>query len=371
MRSAFSKRGFVLGGSVLGALLLVVTTWQWLGMADVLHMHGDSRVYGDHKPQELMIERSFSALQTASGVTAQSTLASPASRGRTPEETPLSAPALRAGPTSRGGSGSCGIVRQGAPDIRTVKKIRFFHLRKAGGTSVKYHIHKIAKYLNISFEVLEGKPAAFKDIFMERDNETLYISHLRDPVKRVWSSFDYDGRIMCSKMSKKRLGPLLVSPNSTIRTCTVREWAHRHRRGLANARSCTNAFYPEGCNVWWCVVNCETRWLGGLAAWGSKQFRDDHNPARLERAKRVIDELDVLVIIERITPKCLGELSAYFGVPDRFNKMVYKPSFAAKRMKIFKKNHPYEVTDADKQLVIDMTDQDRELYRYAVASRGN
>lgn len=135
-------------------------------------------------------------------------------------------------------------------DMTQYDTIHLFHLRKAGGTSLRLFLKQIADLHNISFTVNEGECWRYPDKFVDQhhlrqytdpnhNHSTLVVTMLRDPVDRVVSAYWGEGDINAS------------NPHS------FRDWIAK-----MNATAVTrNA--PDGFWMWGCASNCLTKWYGG------------------------------------------------------------------------------------------------------------
>ena len=75
----------------------------------------------------------------------------------------------------------------------SIKRIYFYHVRKAGGTMIRNYLQKVAEYYNIHLQVDEYNHASTKEEVGSQPN-TIYITNLRDPVERSISHFKYSGK---------------------------------------------------------------------------------------------------------------------------------------------------------------------------------
>ena len=73
-----------------------------------------------------------------------------------------------------------------------IKRIHLLHIRKAGGTSIRYFLLRVAAQHNLTLVVREGKNGPL--IPAKKRNDTLYITSLREPLSRLISHYHYDGR---------------------------------------------------------------------------------------------------------------------------------------------------------------------------------
>jgi hypothetical protein len=80
-----------------------------------------------------------------------------------------------------------------------INRIFFLHMRKAGGTTIRRYLLKVAKHYNLTFEAREGKQT--REIPM--DANTLYVTNVREPVERAISNYKYDLRWDCKQLVNK------------------------------------------------------------------------------------------------------------------------------------------------------------------------
>lgn len=106
-----------------------------------------------------------------------------------------------------------------------------YHARKAGGTSLRHWL----KQANIEHTVMEGYN-------LDRVKNETWITSIRDPVERLWSSFKYEGRWELKKH---------LFNNSGV---PFNKW-HEKTSSLICRRK-----------TWQCSRNCFTRWFSGCVA---------------------------------------------------------------------------------------------------------
>ena len=76
---------------------------------------------------------------------------------------------------------------------QSIKRIYFYHVRKAGGTMIRNYLQKVAEHYNIHLQVDEYNHALYiEEVGSQPD--TIYITNLRDPVERSISHFKYSGK---------------------------------------------------------------------------------------------------------------------------------------------------------------------------------
>ena len=82
----------------------------------------------------------------------------------------------------------------------TIRRIVFFHMRKAGGTTLRQYLQRVAKFWGLEFKVYEGGLILQDSNNNNNDNDeieipssrndTLYVTHLRHPISRLVSHFN-------------------------------------------------------------------------------------------------------------------------------------------------------------------------------------
>jgi hypothetical protein len=82
-----------------------------------------------------------------------------------------------------------------AAAVAVVKIRRIFlgHMRKAGGSALRAYLAQVAAHYNLTFVVAEAIKLETPGIRAD----TLYITHVRDPVNRTLSQFLFEGRWRC------------------------------------------------------------------------------------------------------------------------------------------------------------------------------
>ena len=82
---------------------------------------------------------------------------------------------------------------------QSIKRIYFYHVRKAGGTMIRNYLQKVAEHYNIHLQVDEYNHASSKEE-VGSNLDTIYITNLRDPVERSISHFKYSERWDCEQL---------------------------------------------------------------------------------------------------------------------------------------------------------------------------
>jgi hypothetical protein len=71
------------------------------------------------------------------------------------------------------------------------KTIFLYHSRKAGGSTLRRLLQQVAQKHNVSFITKEGVVLEEEDM---HQNQTLFVTSLRDPIDRIISSYWFEGR---------------------------------------------------------------------------------------------------------------------------------------------------------------------------------
>jgi hypothetical protein len=136
------------------------------------------------------------------------------------------------------------VCRPSFGTTRQIKRIFFGHMRKAGGSTLHSYLKAVARKYNLTFVVKE----ATKFEIPGKRGDTLYITHMRDPVTRAISHFSYENRWPCSQ---------LVYNKSFVPT---------NENAFDFATWIYNDNKPGTCSRlnkrgWKCAFNCYIRWL--------------------------------------------------------------------------------------------------------------
>jgi hypothetical protein len=133
-------------------------------------------------------------------------------------------------------------------------------MRKAGGTTLRGYLKKVANYYNLEFHAKEGfhfehpssggyhhdseQPLSLSPPRLD----TLYVTHVRDPLARSISHFQYEGRWNCTTLKQPQFVPTLEN------AMEFDTWIHSD---VAHIHQCSIRPRP----LWKCSENCYTRWL--------------------------------------------------------------------------------------------------------------
>jgi hypothetical protein len=142
--------------------------------------------------------------------------------------------------------------------LYALSDVFLFHTRKAGGTSLRAWL----KAERIDFSVAEGYN------LRRKKGKEVWVTSIRDPVNRLWSSFTYEGRWV------------LRNNNFTGGGVPFEDWLARTSTPVCSAKT------------WQCSENCFTRWYSGCT---SGKIDDS-----FEAAVRGLAQFDVVVNVDRL-----------------------------------------------------------------------
>ena len=139
-----------------------------------------------------------------------------------------------------------------------IRRIYFAHMRKAGGTTLHHYLTRVADELGLTLDVGEG------EIFEVPGtrNDTLYVTHIRDPVKRLISNFEYEGRW---GWNCKWLETVVPEAGEDMETLTKMLSEKERSDSLDYFLRRDKAINSTSCErkhlYYWCSQNCFSRWL--------------------------------------------------------------------------------------------------------------
>ena len=183
---------------------------------------------------------------------------------------------------------------------QSIKRIYFYHVRKAGGTMIRNYLQKVAEQYDIHLQVDEYNHASSKEEVGSKP-DTLYITNLRDPVERSISHFKYSERWDCEQ---------LVHNESFIPT-------QLNARPFSSWNG-TKGFESSPCDLEFsftqCAVNCYLQTFSGMGCTNNEWFKQ-YNMA-FDRLRKY----NLILIYERFKdPKYIHAVEDYFGGIQGFN----------------------------------------------------
>lgn len=131
-----------------------------------------------------------------------------------------------------------------ADDGTTFDRIVFLHMRKAGGTSVRNYLRNVAARHKVPLKIMEGWTLVEKPGDVPN---TLYVTHMREPVSRAISHYKYEIRWDCPKQHRvSGFVPTLENQQMNLTQFALKDWRAGSRK------------------YWTCSSECYTRWSTGL-----------------------------------------------------------------------------------------------------------
>jgi len=152
------------------------------------------------------------------------------------------------------------------------ERVFLYHMRRAGGTSLRWYCRHLAEAHKMAFDVVERFSLDYHAEFVAAPS-TLHVVSLRDPIDRIKSAYRFEGR-----------------------------WPQRqHDRTIENAQSFAD--WADSSrddhripNVMWdCTRNYYTRALIGYPAVGAAGL----GRAELELAKERLEEFEIVLVTEQ------------------------------------------------------------------------
>lgn len=183
-----------------------------------------------------------------------------------------------------------------------IRRLYFAHTRKAGGSTLRKFLRAVAQRHGWTWDVTEGKPA--EDPTTCRRNDTLYVTHLRQPVARILSSYKYEGRWKCKQLVQNRT--FVPTANNSV---TLEEYvADNDASEIRTTRQCDEKRHDDF--LWQCSENCYVRWFG-------KDFDCMVDPYKnYQTAREKLMSYHVIIVTEKMKdPLYVKDLTRMFQVP--------------------------------------------------------
>lgn len=232
------------------------------------------------------------------------------------------------------------------------KRILFYHARKAGGSSINKYLVKVAETYGIKLEWMEwrsmeepGTPH-YTTEGEEEEEDTFYVTHIREPIDRSISHFKYNGRWPCKYLMKSNFTPTENNANQ------LEQW--NETGGTAPKSTCHNrdtAFYLGDC-----AVNCYTQWFGGLNC-------PHWNVPIEEQYKVAMSKLlkyNLIIVIEKLRdPNYVRAIENFFGVTGILER---GSPFCERRSHKVNKDIPLIVKEDTRKRLTELNKVDLKLY---------
>lgn len=180
-------------------------------------------------------------------------------------------------------------------------EIYFYHVRKAGGSTLNNYLELVAKTYGLDFLRDEGKKG--RSPFDRGNRSVFYATMVREPVDRSISAYKYAFRWSCHDLLNKSFVPTKENQNS------FRSWidftenhCESFDRKSSNWRKC-------GERLWTCSRECMIRWFTNESA------TMDYALAYRE-GLRNIQEYDIVFQLNQFKNEdYVKRIEDYFGVP--------------------------------------------------------
>lgn len=254
---------------------------------------------------------------------------------------------------------------------RTINRIYFAHMRKAGGTTLRTYLAAVAQQYGLELVISEGghfEPPGSND-------RTLYVTHLRDPYRRSISHFQYEVRWPCEQLLQNdSFVPSL--DNAANLTAWIAEPAYRHP-SLANDNTTTRprcddtqAYLVD------CSTNCYIRWMNYPS--GSCSRKVFHrNSVHYHKALQQLRQYDVIIDIDRLFSKnhpddmdrdpgsiYAASLEEFFGLQGI--RSENRPMYCLRHSRNANRRFPLQVDNATRELFYERNQADYDMYHELV-----
>ncbi|CAB9501304.1 expressed unknown protein [Seminavis robusta] len=223
-------------------------------------------------------------------------------------------------------------IRMKPFDMSQYDEIHLWHLRKAGGSTLRKFLIQVAEHHNLTFKVDEGMCYTGPP---PRDNNnsnkrTSMVTMLKDPVARAVSAYWGEGEIDTAH------------PDTSFRT-----WALKTNNTAYKGLPGGHWF------IWGCVQNCMTKIFGSM-------------PVNLTRAQATLEsDFDLIVQSNRLSDPVYQQwLSHIMGAPNA--KILHENKSTRKDVK---ENQVAAPKEEDLEFLKDINQLDYQLLEYIVPKR--
>jgi len=241
------------------------------------------------------------------------------------------------------------------PEYTPIKRIVFGHMRKAGGTTILSFLNKVKDKYKLELVSYEGG-------CIERPgtrNDTLYITHIRNPVERAITDFKYSGRWNCQWMVYKHKR----RPSTWLPT-------EENARSMEGWLKKGDGYMTLGGDktLWNCRSNCFIKWL-------NRQHNehdicvDKHgshhsvNSSHYESALGTAQKFHLIIQTEKLRDKeYVQSLDNYFGLASTFTEEKI-PMFCDNESKAANRAYPLNMTITARTLFSKLNTEDSHLFR--------
>jgi len=226
------------------------------------------------------------------------------------------------------------------------KRILFYHARKAGGSSMNKYLVKVAQAYGIKIEWIEWN--AMEEPGTQFDKEdTFYVTHLREPIARSISHFQYNGRWPCKTLQHREFEP---TEENAYKLESWNETQGHEAKKTCHTRK--NDVFRLGD----CAVNCYTQWFGGLSCprWEVPVQQ------QYEVAMSKLLKYNMIIVIDKLhDTKYVQAIENFFGVEGLLERGV--PYCERMSHKANEKN-PLVVKDETRARLTELNRIDLKLY---------
>jgi hypothetical protein len=185
-----------------------------------------------------------------------------------------------------------------------IQRIYFTHMRKAGGTTLRHYLRKVARHYSIHPQEEEAGP----DELPGTRNDTLYITHMRDPVNRSMSHFRYEGRWSCPDLMNSSFEP------SYENAYALQDWVRTEFQGSNWTARLVHTGKTCKRKMWLCSANCYIKWLNWKKG---RCVRELRNRSYFETTIDTLYQYHMIIDVEQLfwNPDYAKRLERFFGVP--------------------------------------------------------
>ena len=244
---------------------------------------------------------------------------------------------------------------------RKITRIYFAHMRKAGGTTLREYLKSVADSLNIQFVATEGGHFEVPG----SDENTLYVTHLRDPYKRSISHFEYEVRWPCLQLLKNEsFVPTYDNEANLTAWIVEKEYFHPSiRQRVVNVTD--SPFHGTQKFLIDCSTNCYIRWINHPDG----TYSDDiHRPKSIYyyKALEMFKKYDVIIDTDRLFGSYddddgyAKQLEEFFGLRGMTSHNT--PMYCLRPSRNANRNYPLIIDNTTRDLLYDRNQADYDLY---------
>jgi hypothetical protein len=234
-------------------------------------------------------------------------------------------------------------------------------MRKAGGTTLREYFQSVANNLGIQFVATEGGHFEVPG----SDENTLYVTHLRDPYKRSISHFEYEVRWPCLQLVKNE-SFVPTYDNAANLTAWIVEKQYFHpsiRHPVINITDSpfhgTHKFLTD------CSTNCYIRWMNHPDGTYSDGI---HRPKSMYyyKALELFKKYDVIIDTDRLfgsddgDDRYVKQLEEFFGFKGLMSRNI--PMYCLRPSRNANRKYPLIIDNTTRDLLYDRNQADYDLY---------